>query len=170
MSTKTYTFTKLNCLKSYRLLMTRKGLIRRKTKPTKRFIFSFLIGANIYLVFQFSFLSCLWVIIIIIIIIPCALVTSPISSGPTPESDWQQISSGLQDSSEYSGWSQQWYSLNGFHSSSDFLLFHSSCQSFEYRSKSPNYHWYHRHPRWFGYFCLMAYQLFLGYLMPKPFS
>ena len=25
-------------------------------------------------------------------------------------------------------------------------------------------------PVWFGFFCLMAYQLFLGYLMPKPFS
>ena len=23
---------------------------------------------------------------------------------------------------------------------------------------------------WFGFFVLMAYQLFLGYLMPKPFS
>ena len=23
---------------------------------------------------------------------------------------------------------------------------------------------------WFGFFVLMAYQLFLGYLMPKPFT
>ena len=28
----------------------------------------------------------------------------------------------------------------------------------------------HRKMVWFGLFCLMAYQLFLGYLMPKPFS
>ena len=35
-------------------------------------------------------------------------------------SEWQQVSLGLQDSSQYSGQSQQCYSLNGLNSSSSF--------------------------------------------------
>ena len=38
---------------------------------------------------------------IIIIIIPCKL-----ADGFSPEFEWQQVSSSLQDSSQYSGWSQ----------------------------------------------------------------
>ena len=41
----------------------------------------------------------------------------------TLKSNRQQVSSGLQDFSPYSGWSQQCYSLDGLESSSDFHFF-----------------------------------------------
>ena len=43
-------------------------------------------------------------------------------------------SSGLQDSTQYSGRSQLWCSLDGFDSSSDFTIIHSSFKDFGYRS------------------------------------
>ena len=43
------------------------------------------------------------VIIIIIIIILCELFTPMLVNGPSVESEWQQVSSSLQDSLEYSG-------------------------------------------------------------------
>ena len=36
------------------------------------------------------------------------------------ESEWQQVFSDLRDSSQYSGLSQEYYSLDGLDSSSDF--------------------------------------------------
>ena len=41
------------------------------------------------------------------------------------ESEGLQVSSGLQDSSQYSGWSQQCCSLNGLNSSTDHQLFNA---------------------------------------------
>ena len=47
------------------------------------------------------------------------------------ESEWQQVSSNFQDSSLYSGRSQQCYSLCGLHSSSYFQVFPSLYQFFD---------------------------------------
>ena len=74
--------------------------------------------------------------------------------------------------------------------SSDFQFFLSLIQALRDRSKHTSDNWYHirvpRHSQLSGkikvfvypfvflvlvwFLCLMAYQLFLGYLMPKPFS
>ena len=62
------------------------------------------------------------------------------------ESDWQQVSLDLQDSSQYSGRSQQYSSLNGLVSSSDFQRFQYSFKSFGDRSVCTIYNWYHHHP------------------------
>ena len=47
----------------------------------------------------------------------------PLAESLSLDSEWLQVSSDLQDSSEYSGWSQQCCSLDGFDLSSDFRLF-----------------------------------------------
>ena len=44
------------------------------------------------------------VIIIIIIIISCELFTPANADGLSLESEWQQVSSSLRNSSQYSGW------------------------------------------------------------------
>ena len=62
------------------------------------------------------------VIIIIIIIIPCEFFTPGYSGSLWLESDWQQVSLDLQDSSQYSGRPHQCYSLDGLLSSSILLL------------------------------------------------
>ena len=62
-------------------------------------------------------------VIIIIIII---LVFANFSPHRSLKSYWQQISTALQDSSQYSDRSQQCCSLDGLDSSSDFQLFQSS--------------------------------------------
>ena len=48
----------------------------------------------------------LFVIIIIIIIYSLEFLTSSLADGPFLEFEWQQVSSSLQDSSQYSGRSQ----------------------------------------------------------------
>ena len=55
------------------------------------------------------------------------------------EFKWQQVSSSLQDSSQYSGRSQQCCSLDGLHSSSYFQILQSLYQSFGDCTKSTNY-------------------------------
>ena len=59
------------------------------------------------------------IIIIIIIVHSLELFTSAIADGPSLKSEWQQVSSCLQDSSYYSGSSQQCCHLDGLHSSSN---------------------------------------------------
>ena len=61
------------------------------------------------------------------------------------ESEWQQVSSDLQDYSQYSVHSQQSCSLDGLDSSTDFQLLQSLYQSFGDWSKCTNYNWYN-HP------------------------
>ena len=61
------------------------------------------------------------------------------------ESEWKQVFTGLQDSSQYSDRCQQCYSLYGLGSSSDFHLFHSPDQAFGNCSKRTNYKSYHFH-------------------------
>ena len=59
------------------------------------------------------------------------------------ETEWQQVSSGPQDSSQYSGRSQQYCNLNDL----DFHLFQFLFHAFGDCSKCTNYNWYHRHPQ-----------------------
>ena len=47
------------------------------------------------------------------------------------ESEWQQVSSSLQDSSQYSSWSQQCWSLDGLHSFFYFQVLQSLYQFFD---------------------------------------
>ena len=61
-----------------------------------------------------------WSVCIIII---WELFTPPLAGDLSLESKCQQVSSGFQDCSQYSSRSQQYYSLNGIDSFSDFLLF-----------------------------------------------
>ena len=51
---------------------------------------------------------------------PCEFFTRELADNHSLRSKWQQVSSGLQDSSEYSGRSQQYYNLDGLDSSSEF--------------------------------------------------
>ena len=70
------------------------------------------------------------------------------------EFEWQQVSSSLQDSFQYSNWSQQCCSLNGLYTSSYFHILLSLYQSFSDYTKSTNYNWYHHHfhvPRFFQF-------------------
>ena len=62
------------------------------------------------------------IIIIIIIIIPLVFFTLALADGLSLEFEWQQVSSSLQDSSQYSGHSQKCCSLDGLHSSSNFQV------------------------------------------------
>ena len=76
----------------------------------------------------------------------CEFFTSVLADGLSLEFEWQQVSSGLQDSSQYSGWSQQCCSLVKLDSSLDFQYFQSPFQAFGDCSKCTNYNWYHYHP------------------------
>ena len=60
----------------------------------------------------------------------CKFFKSALAGGFSLEAEWQQISSGFQDFSLYSGRSQQYCSLDDIDSSSDFHLFQSSYHSF----------------------------------------
>ena len=60
------------------------------------------------------------------------------------ESEWQQVSSSLQDSSKYSSWSKQCFCL--YDPSSDFQFLESPFQALGNRSKCPNYNWCHCYP------------------------
>ena len=91
----------------------------------------------------------------IIIIIICEFFTPALAGGLSLESERQQITSGLLDSSRYSDRSYQCCKLNGLDSSSHFQLFRSPFQSFGNRSKRSNNKWYHRHfqvPQFFFFF------------------
>ena len=59
--------------------------------------------------------------------------------------EWQQVSSSLQDSSQYSGQSQQCCSSDSLQPSSYFQILQSLYQSFGDYTKSTNYNWYFRH-------------------------
>ena len=56
---------------------------------------------------------------------------------------WQQVSSSLQNSSQYSGWSQQCCSLDGLNSSSDFQLFQSLYRTLGDRCKRTKKNYYY---------------------------
>ena len=65
----------------------------------------------------------LQIIIIIIIIIMLIYFIPANADRRSVDSEWQQVSSGLQDSSEYFGYSQLWWHLDSFHFSSDFQFY-----------------------------------------------
>ena len=62
------------------------------------------------------------------------------------DSEWQEVSSGLLDSSESSSWFQQCCGLNRLDTFIEFHFFLSFSQAIWDRSKSTNYYWYHRLP------------------------
>ena len=66
--------------------------------------------------------------------------TSALVDGLSLEFEWQQVSSSLPESSQYSGRYQQCYSLDSLHSSSYFQVLKSSSDC----TKSTNYNWYNR--------------------------
>ena len=86
----------------------------------------------------------LWVIIIIIIY-SLWVFTSALVDGLSLKFEWQQVSSSLQDSSQYSGWSQYCSNLDGLYLSSYFQVLQSLYQSFGDCTEWTNYNWYHRH-------------------------
>ena len=111
---------------------------------------------------------CFWVVVLLIIILSvlflvCSIIlsllflchykyftpweffTSALPDGLSLESEWQQVTSSFQDSSQYSGWSQQCYSLDCLHLSYNFQVLQSLYQSFGYCTKSTNYSWYNHH-------------------------
>ena len=88
---------------------------------------------------------------LLIILLIWEFVTSALAVGFPLESEWPQVFSSSQDSSQYSGRSQQYCSLDGLHSSSYFQILISKSL---YRTECANYNWYHRHLHipviWFG--------------------
>ena len=71
---------------------------------------------------------------------PWEFFTSALVNGFPLEVVWQQVTSSFQDSSQYSGWSRQWCSLDCLHTL--FPRLQSLCQSFDNRIKNINYNWY----------------------------
>ena len=78
-------------------------------------VFYFFISCSIYLS---SFFVLLLLLLLFEFFIP-ALVDSF-----SLDFEWQQVSSSLQESFQYSCWYQQFRSLDGFHSSSYFHVLH----------------------------------------------
>ena len=74
-------------------------------------------------------------------ITPCEFFTPALADGLPVEFEWWQVSSGLQDSSQYSSRPHQCCSLDGIDSSSDFQLFELPYQALGYRSKCTNNIW-----------------------------
>ena len=87
------------------------------------------------------------------------------------ETKWQQLTSGLQHLSKYSGWAQQCGNLNGLDTLSDFQQILSPFQAFGNCFKYSKYNWYHchSHVRQFFFFlvpwqCLSIFLSFLFHL------
>ena len=76
--------------------------------------------------------------IIIIILTPGEFRPSVLDDGISVQFEWQQVSSSLQDSSRYSGWSQQYCSWNCLHSFSYLQVLQSFYQTFGDCTKSTN--------------------------------
>ena len=85
------------------------------------------------------------IIIIIIIIIIGEVFTPACADGLLLESEWYQVSSSLQESSQYSGPSKQCCGLDGLDLSNIFQIFQHSFQVFRERSKLVNFTWYQCH-------------------------
>ena len=64
-------------------------------------------------------------LLLLLLLFTWAFFTSILTDGFSLEFEWQQVSSGLQDSSQYSGRSQKCCSLDGLHSSSNFQIHQS---------------------------------------------
>ena len=75
---------------------------------------------------------------------PWEFFTSALADGFLLKFEWQQISSSFQDTSQYSGRSQQCYSLDSLYPSRYLKVLQSLYQSFGDCTKSTNYNWYNR--------------------------
>ena len=84
-------------------------------------------------------------LVFFIIIIIGEFFTPALTDVLSLEFEWQQVSSSLQESSQYSGDSQQCWNLDGLNSPSYFQLLQFLYQSFGNCTKSTNFNWYHRH-------------------------
>ena len=91
----------------------------------------------------FQFLANI-LILSIVIIIPREFFAPALADGLSLDSERQQVSYGLQDSSQYSGRFRNCCCLNGLDSFPDFLLFQFPFETFGNRSKCANNNWYHR--------------------------
>ena len=78
-------------------------------------------------------------------IIPCKFFTPALADDLSLESEWQQVTSGLQDSSQYSSWPKKCWSLGDLCLSSNFQLTQALYQDFGYCSEYTNCNWYHHH-------------------------
>ena len=85
------------------------------------------------------------IINIIFIILFWEFFKSASGYGFSLEFEWQQISSNLLDSSQYSGRSQYCSILDGLHSSANFQVFQYLYKSFGECTKSTNYNLYKHH-------------------------
>ena len=93
--------------------------------------------------------------------------TPALADGFSLEFEWQQVSSSLQDSSQYPSRSQQCCSLDALHSSSYFQVLKSLYESFDDCTKSTNYNWYKRHfhvPQFFQFSSKVQVFIFLSFL------
>ena len=69
----------------------------------------------------------------------CKFFILALAGGLLLETEWEQVSSGFEDSFQYSDWCQQCCSLNVFDSPTDFQLLQPSVQAYGDRSKFANY-------------------------------
>ena len=84
--------------------------------------------------------------LLIIIFTPWKFFMPGLPSGLSLEFEWQQVFSGFQNSSQYSGKPQQCCCLDSLDSSSNFDFLLSFFQAFCNSSKCTNYNRYHHHP------------------------
>ena len=75
----------------------------------------------------------------------CEFSRSALAKSLSLESERQELSSGPQDFSQYSGRFKQFCSLNGLDSSSNLKLFQGLFRALGDSSKCANYNWYCRH-------------------------
>ena len=84
-------------------------------------------------------------LLLLLLLFSCEFCHISVRWGLSLESEWQQVSSGLQDCSHISGQSKKCWILDCLYSSSDLQLLELPFQAFEDRSKWTNYNWYHRY-------------------------
>ena len=89
---------------------------------------------SLHLIFDcvLSILALIWLVLVDWCL---RLFTTALADGISLESEWEQVSPGLQDSSQYASQSQQCYGLNGLDSPSDFQFRLSLFQALEECSK-----------------------------------
>ena len=106
----------------------------------------------------------------IIILFFWEFLTPALADGFTLESKGQQVSSSLQDSSWYSGRSQQSCILDGLHWLSYFQVLKSLYQSFGDCTEHTNYNWHHRHFHSSIVFCFIIIITLSGFMFSFIFS
>ena len=97
--------------------------------------------SGMFLSFRSTWLSSISIVLSISLL--ASFFTPSLAGCLSLESKWLQVSAGLQDTFLSSGRSQQYCSLNGLDSSSDFQFYQSFSKPFRDRSKCTKYCWYH---------------------------